>query len=109
LRSVLADVVAKGTACRLAHAFVRQDGKPIIAGGKTGSGDNRFKTFAKGGAVTSSRAVNRTAVFVFFLGDRYYGVVTAAVLGEEAEHYSFTSSLPVAILKLLAPQLSARI
>jgi hypothetical protein len=53
--------------------------------------------------VTSSRATNRTATFVFYIDDRYYGVVTAYVQGREAEHYKFTSALPVTILKLLAP------
>jgi membrane peptidoglycan carboxypeptidase len=109
LKSVLAEVVTGGTARRLAGSFKEQDGTPIIAGGKTGSGDNRFKTFAPNGGVLTSRAVNRTAVFVFYIGDRYFGVITASVLGREAEDFSFTSSLPVAVLKLMAPQLNARL
>ena len=56
-----------------------------------------------GAAVTSSRATNRTAAFVFYIGDRYFGVITAYVQGREAEHYHFTSALPVTLLKLLAP------
>jgi hypothetical protein len=35
--------------------------------------------------------------------------LSASVLGKEAEHYRFTSALPVAILKLLAPALNSRI
>jgi hypothetical protein len=42
---------------------------------------------------------------VFFIGDRFYGVITGFVPGEEAEGYRFTSALPVRILRLLAPDL----
>ncbi len=109
LRAGLADVVEHGTARRLAGSFLKPDGTPVIAGGKTGSGDNRFKTFNRYGGLTSSRAVNRTATFVFYLGDRYFGVLTSFVPDEEAEGYSFTSALPVSILKLLAPAINPRL
>jgi hypothetical protein len=81
----------------------------MTAGGKTGSGDNRFKSFGRGGGVLTSRAVNRTATFAFYIGDRYFGVISASVLGKQADRYTFTSALPVAILKLLAPALNARL
>jgi hypothetical protein len=42
---------------------------------------------------------------VFFLGDRFYGTITAFVSGPTAGHYDFTSSLPLQILGLLAPTL----
>jgi hypothetical protein len=42
---------------------------------------------------------------VFYIDDRYFGVLTVFVPGKEAGDYSFTSSLPVAILKLLAPDI----
>ena len=106
LRSVLAEVVQDGTAARLANTFVGADGKPIVAGGKTGSGDNRYETFGRGGDLKSSRAVSRTGTFVFYLGDRYFGVMTAYVGGKNAAHYVFTSALPVAALKMLAPAIS---
>jgi membrane peptidoglycan carboxypeptidase len=109
LKTVLAGVVKQGTARRLAEAFTRPNVTPMIAGGKTGSGDNRFKSFRRGGGVLSSRAVNRTATFAFYVGDRYFGVISASVLGKQAENYRFTSALPVAILKLLAPALSERL
>jgi len=103
LRQVLADVVNGGTALRLSRAFVRPDGKVVVAGGKTGSGDNRFKTFSRAGYLKSSRAVSRTGTFVFYIGDRYFGVLTAYVGGDQAGNYDFTSALPVAALKLMAP------
>ncbi|HWP84207.1 MAG TPA: transglycosylase domain-containing protein [Terriglobia bacterium] len=108
LQKVLAAVVEHGTAQRLAGAFRDPHGSPLVVGGKTGSGDNRFETFARDGSLISSRAVNRTATFVFYIGDRYFGVVTAFVPGREAEAYRFTSALPLAILKLLAPAIQER-
>jgi membrane peptidoglycan carboxypeptidase len=109
LRGVLAEVVEGGTARRLAGAFSETDGTPVIAGGKTGSGDNRFKTFNRHGGLISSRPVNRTATFAFYVGDRYFGVLTAFVPREEAGRYTFTSALPVTILKLLAPAINLRL
>jgi hypothetical protein len=38
--------------------------------------------------------------------NRYFGVLTAYVQGENASQYKFTSALPVAALKLLAPSLA---
>jgi hypothetical protein len=49
--------------------------------------------------------VNRAATFVFFVGDRFFGVITAIVPGKEAARYSFTSTLPVHLLGKLAPKL----
>src|ERR1051326_1462646 len=100
LRGVLAGVVENGTASRLAHVFIGHDGKPIMTGGKTGSGDNRYETR------TWSRAVSRTGTFAFYIGDRYFGVITAYVAGDASGKYVFTSALPVTALKLLAPALT---
>jgi len=44
-------------------------------------------------------------VFVFFIGDRFYGVVTAYVAGQDSDDYNFTSGLAVQVLKAAAPQL----
>jgi membrane peptidoglycan carboxypeptidase len=105
VRKAMADVVEHGTARRLNGVFRLSDGKVITVGGKTGSGDNRFETFNRSGGVLTSRATNRTATFVFYIGDRYFGVITAFVEGREAGSYHFTSALPVTLLKLLAPNL----
>jgi cell division protein FtsI/penicillin-binding protein 2 len=109
MREVLAGVVTNGTAKRVAGAFALPDGTPVPVGGKTGSGDNRSKKFARGGYVVSSRAVNRTATFVFYIGDRYFGVLTVFVPGQQAAEYRFTSALPVTILRLLAPSINSRL
>jgi membrane peptidoglycan carboxypeptidase len=103
LREGMMDVVANGTARRVAGAFHAPDGTLLTVGGKTGTGDNRYRTFSSGGRLLESRSVNRTSTFVFFIGDRFYGVVTAYVPGEDADDYTFTSALPSQILRELAP------
>ena len=74
-------------------------------GGKTGTGDHRFETYGKRGVLISSRVVSRSGTFVFFIGDRHFGVLTAYVTGPDAANYNFTSALPAQILKVLAPKL----
>jgi len=106
LRSALADVVERGTARRLQGSFKLADGQVLQVGGKTGTGDNRIETVGPGGRVLSSRAMNRTATFVFYLGPRHYGTLTAFVPGREAENFRFTSALPVQVLKGMAPILA---
>ena len=108
VRKAMAAVVEQGTARRLNGVFKLDDGRVMTVGGKTGSGDNRFETFSRSGAVISSRATNRTATFVFYIGERYFGVITAYVQGREADNYRFTSGLPVSLLKLMAPTLLAK-
>ena len=103
LRSALADVVEAGTARRLLGSFTQVDGQSLKVGGKTGTGDNRIETVGAGGRVLSSRAINRTATFVFYLGPRHYGTLTAFVPGRAAENFRFTSALPVQVLKGMAP------
>lgn len=102
IRQALMGVVKNGTAKGLRGAYTDT---PEV-GGKTGTGDNRIDVFARGGGLISSRPVDRTATFVFFLGDRFYGTVTAYVAGPQAGQYSFTSALAVQVLKLLDPALS---
>jgi hypothetical protein len=109
LRQILSEVVESGTARRLSGAFILSDGTPVAAGGKTGSGDNRYDTYSRNGDLISSRPVNRTATFVFYIGDKYFGVITAHVDGRLAQRYRFTSALPVTVLKILAPSLNSRL
>jgi len=90
---------------RLKGAFKAPDGTPIAVGGKTGTGDNRSTAYDSRGNEISSTAINRTSTFAFLIGDRFYGVLTAYVPGEAADNYGFTSSLPVAILGMLEPEL----
>lgn len=105
LRQALGQVVEQGTARRLNGALKGKDGKPLTVGGKTGTGDNRLNSYNPRGGLTGSRAINRTATFVFFIGPRHFGTLTAYVPGEQADGYSFTSALPVQIVKQLAPVL----
>ena len=106
LRKALAGVVEAGTARRLKGAFSIPGKGEIVVGGKTGTGDNRFNVYGSGGRLLESRAVNRTATFVFFIGERHFGVITAYVPGALADKYEFTSGLPVQILRIMAPQLA---
>ena len=103
LREALVDVVEEGTARRMRGVLRGPDGTPLTVGGKTGTGDNRYRVFGAGGALIESRSVNRTSTFIFFLDDRFYGVVSAYVPGADADRYWFTSALPTQILRELAP------
>jgi membrane peptidoglycan carboxypeptidase len=105
VRDTLTKVVANGTATRLQGVYRAADGKALMVGGKTGTGDNRLERFAANNRLIASEVVDRTATFVFFLGDRFFGTVTAYVRGPEAAKYSFTSALSVQLLKALEPQL----
>jgi len=98
-------VVSDGTAKRVKTAFAQADGSIIAVGGKTGTGDQRFDVYARGGRLIESRYVNRSATFVFNIGERFYGSMTAYVHGPQSEHYDFTSALPVQLLVTLAPSL----
>ncbi|SDU83534.1 transglycosylase domain-containing protein [Pseudomonas mucidolens] len=105
LREVLSQVVDAGTAKRVAGSFTLADGTPLAMGGKTGTGDNRIQTFGAGGRVLSSKSINRTATFVFYLGEQHFGTLTAFVPGHSAQHFTFTSALPVQVLKGMTPLL----
>ncbi len=98
-------VVSDGTAKRVKTAFAMKDGTVIAVGGKTGTGDQRFEVYARGGGVIESRYVNRSATFVFNIGERFFGSMTAYVQGPRSADYDFTSALPVQLLTVLAPSL----
>lgn len=106
LKSALANVVDKGTARRLKGSLVDHQGVEIIMGGKTGTGDNRIATEMRNGKMVASTAMNRTATFVFYLGDNYFGTLTAFVPGAKADDFSFTSALPLQVLKGMMPILT---
>jgi membrane peptidoglycan carboxypeptidase len=106
LRGALSQVVEGGTARRLQGSFVMPDGSALEMGGKTGTGDNRIESTGSGGRVISSRAINRTATFVFYLGPRHFGTLTAYVPGRSAEDFRFTSALPLQVLRGMAPILA---
>jgi hypothetical protein len=102
---MLRDVVTGGTARRLAQGITFPDGRTMEVYGKTGTGDQRFNVFAKGARLIESRKVNRSATFVFAIGDRFYGTLTAWVHEPYAARYEFTSALSVQLLKSMAPAL----
>ncbi|MGD8662086.1 MAG: transglycosylase domain-containing protein, partial [Desulfobacterales bacterium] len=105
IKKALFNVVEGGTAKQVYQAFFNDGGPRLPVGGKTGTGDNQHKELDPDGMVISSKFINRTATFAFIIGDRFFGNITAYVPGPQAEEYSFTSSLPVALLKNLAGDL----
>ena len=104
VRKALNDVVENGTAIRLRGGF-SSGGKVFPLGGKTGTGDHRYDVYGPGHVLKESRVVNRTATFVFYIGDRFFGTLTAFVHGPDAAKFGFTSALPVQLLKILKPAL----
>jgi membrane peptidoglycan carboxypeptidase len=105
VRQALLGVVTEGTARRLNGVYHAANGNLLPVGGKTGTGDNRVDHFGGGGRLISQRVLDRTATFVFFLGDRFYGTITAYVPGAIARSYHFTSALAVQLLKSIQPEL----
>jgi membrane peptidoglycan carboxypeptidase len=103
LKGIMTEVVDNGTAKRVHGVYKNAKGEPLLVGGKTGTGDQRYDEFASGGRLISSRVVNRTGTFAFVLGDHFFGTVTAYVAGEDAADYKFTSALSAQMLKSLAP------
>ncbi|MEJ5058695.1 MULTISPECIES: transglycosylase domain-containing protein [unclassified Pseudomonas] len=106
MREALSQVVDAGTAKRVAGSFKLPDGTPLAMGGKTGTGDNRIEAIGSGGRILSSKSLNRTATFVFYIGSNHFGTLTAFVPGRSAENFTFTSALPVQVLKGMAPILT---
>ncbi|CAD6545858.1 transglycosylase domain-containing protein [Paraburkholderia sabiae] len=102
---LLRDVVAGGTARRLAGGMTFPNGQTLEVYGKTGTGDQRLNIYAKGRRLIESRKVNRTATFVFVIGDRFFGTLTAVVHEPYAKRYDFTSALAVQLLKSMAAEL----
>lgn len=105
VRRSLISVVEGGTARRLKGGLRQANGKPLEVGGKTGTGEHLFNVYAAGGKLISSRTVNRSATFVFLMGDRFFGTMTAYVHEPYAANYKFTSGLSVQLLKSLTPTL----
>ncbi|PKO48049.1 MAG: glycosyl transferase family 51 [Betaproteobacteria bacterium HGW-Betaproteobacteria-4] len=104
-RRALLRVVNSGTARRIKDTYRDHEEQPLAMGGKTGTGDHRSKIIGADGGVRSAKVMNRAATFAFYIGDRFYGVVTAFVPGAKAAGYDFTSALPVQIMKEMEPAL----
>ena len=107
LRAALVDTVENGTATRARGLLKDANGVALKVGGKTGTGDHRQKLFNARGQLTGERFVSRSATFVFFIGERYFGVITAHVEGSEAKGYGFTSSLATRLFQQMLPGLLA--
>lgn len=110
LKESLAGVITEGTGRRLQPFFTlpAAPGVPLIAG-KTGTGDNRITTVNSRGETVQSRALNRTATFTFYLGDKHFGVISVYLPGNAAQDYFFTSALPLQVLNGMAPLLMSQL
>jgi len=106
VKLLLRDVVQGGTGRRLAGGLPVGQGRTLPVQGKTGTGDQRFNVYARGGGLIESRKVNRTATFVFMIGDRFYGTVTAYTHEPYAARYTYTSAMAVQLLQALGPALA---
>ncbi len=105
VRQALLGVVRSGTGVAVQGAYRAANGDPLPIGGKTGTGDNRYHIYGRGGYLRGERVVDRTATFAFFLGNRFFGTVTAYVPGRQAIAFDFSSTLVVQLLRALRPQL----
>ena len=99
VRSCMLSVVNGGTAARARKAFDTS----IVIGGKTGTGDHRQRFFGLKGQRIGEKVISRSGVFVFILGDRFFGTICAAVTGPQAGNFSFTSAYPVQLFVCCAP------
>ncbi|MEA3116764.1 MAG: hypothetical protein QOI13_34, partial [Paraburkholderia sp.] len=106
VQRLLRDVVLGGTGTRLAGGLPLGDGRTFAVYGKTGTGDQRFEVYARGGRLIESRKVNRTATFVFVVDNRFFGTLTAYTHEPYAARYSYTSAMAVQLLKSLGPTLA---
>jgi membrane peptidoglycan carboxypeptidase len=100
-RGALIGVVENGTASPLKGTLHTADGREVVIGGKTGTGQNQYKVFGPGLSLVETRSVSRTATFVFFIGNRFFGTITAQVAGAGSQSYEFTSALPVKLFSVL--------
>lgn len=105
VRQAMKNVIDTGTAKRLKDSYKDAAGNPLPIGAKTGTGDHRRDEYASGGRLIASRVINRTGTIVFYIGDRFFGTVSAHVAGAEAADYKFTSALSAQMLKSLQPVL----
>jgi membrane peptidoglycan carboxypeptidase len=104
IKAAMLDVTQNGTAVRIRQGL--SDGeRSYLLGGKTGTGDHREMIARRGKGVVAI-VKNRSANFMFYIGDYFFGTVTLFVPGGDAADFSFTSSLAVQILKYLEPALA---
>jgi len=105
MKNIMTEVVENGTAKRVKGIYTDALNQPLVIGGKTGTGDQRYDEFGRGGQLISSHSINRTGTFVFHIGDRYFGTIVAHVAGDDAANFNFSSALAVQMLKSLHPVL----
>ena len=94
VKQSLYEVVESGTARRARHGFRSADGTEIWIGGKTGTGDHRYETFRPNGSLISSEVMNRSAVFAFFIGDRFFGALRPMCRAQRPKNTNLRAPFP---------------
>jgi membrane peptidoglycan carboxypeptidase len=107
LRSALETVVTSGTGRALRSGLAGSNGQSLVVAGKTGTADHRFHFFDRDGERVGSRAVNRTATWVFSIGQCHFGTIVAYVPGSAASEHTFMSALTVRLLAVMEPALES--
>ena len=105
VRRALRNVVEEGTARTINKVLLDAQGQPLEVGGKTGTGDHRYRQIGRGGQLISEQVLSRSATFAFTIGEQYFGTVMAYAPYPDAARYKFTSGLVVQLLKTLGPPL----
>ncbi|MDE2030106.1 MAG: hypothetical protein KGI97_06040 [Alphaproteobacteria bacterium] len=105
MKSIMLETMSgkRSTAAGVKGVYLDAKGEPLPIGGKTGTGDQRYDEFGAGGRIISSRRVNRTGTLVFYIGNRFFGVIVAHVGGNAAADFTFSSAIAVQMLRDLAP------
>ncbi|MBQ0758881.1 MAG: hypothetical protein KBT72_04415, partial [Zhongshania sp.] len=67
---------------------------------------HKIKSYGAGGRLIAEEAVNRNAIFAFYIGDRFFGVILAHVGGATSGGFEFTSGLATQLLKIIQPVLA---
>ena len=103
-RDVMELVVTRGTAVRARSLRDEYLFRDLV--GKTGTGDHTLEHVTASGRRVDGEAVSRAGVFMFGFGERFFGVLTIYVEGQEAADYDFTSSMAAQVFTQIAPMLS---
>jgi membrane peptidoglycan carboxypeptidase len=99
-------VVEHGTARGAYNSVKLSDGRVLTVGGKTGTGDNEKRVRNNETGKLETVKKDRTAIFIFSIGEHHFGAITASVLNEKADDHGFTSSMATAVFRRVAPLLT---
>ena len=88
---------------RLARAIVEENGAEILIGGKDRNRRSSLYYFFFARCHQGIPCSKSLCHVCFFIGDRFFGTMTAFVPGADAANYKFTSALSTQVMKHLSP------